>query len=358
MKGFLMVGVIFAFAILIVPALLVTGFSGGNALDSAPVSVRGSQATVETTKEQTGTNDKKETKPATTYELPTEAQTVSVFRSTTEMIEEVPLEEYIIGVVASEMPASYEMEALKAQALTARTYYIRQILDGADLELPEGADVTDTVMHQVFKNEAELKENWGSDYDWMMSRIQKAVYDTEGQIITYEEEPITATFFSTSNGYTENSEEYWPNEIPYLRSVESPWDLESPRYKDVREISAGEFQELLQVNLPDGEVGEIVSRTTGGRVAEVKIGDKTFTGRDIRDKLELDSSDFDWSRNGDTVVIETRGWGHGVGMSQFGADGMAKAGNDYRDIIHYYYQGVSIVEAATVLAQTDFGKNS
>lgn len=355
MKGFLIVGIIFAFGILIIPALLVTGFSEQGAPDSEQAVQRSSQATEEMTDEQ---NQTSETSSSTPFELPAEAQSVSVFRSTTEMIEEVPLEEYIVGVVASEMPASYEMEALKAQALTARTYYIRQILDGADLHLPDGADVTDTVMHQVFNNDDELKENWGSDYEWMMPRIREAVYETEGQVITYNDEPITATFFSTSNGYTENSEEYWENEIPYLRSVESPWDMESPRYKDEREMSATEFQELLEVSVPEGGVGEIVSRTTGGRVAEVAIGDKTFTGREIRDALGLDSSDFDWSRNGDTIVIETRGWGHGVGMSQFGADGMAKSGSSYRDIIHYYYQDVSIEEAAIVLTQADFEKTS
>lgn len=349
-RGFLIIGLIFVIAILVVPTFLVIGFSEGD----APTSVRDTDAGEDGSN---ATELDNETAGGASFELPAEAEIVSVFRSSTEIVEEVPLEEYIVGVVASEMPASYEMEALKAQALTARTYYIRQLLDGSDLHLPPGADVTDTVMHQVFKNEEELKEAWGGDYEWMMPRIRQAVYETEGQVITYNNEPITATFFSTSNGYTENSEEYWENEIPYLRSVESPWDVESPRYKAERELTIEEFQQLLEVSVSEGEIGEIVTRTTGGRVAEVTIGEKSFTGRKIREALELDSSDFSWSRDGNNIIIETRGWGHGVGMSQFGADGMAKEGSNYRDIIHHYYQGVSIQEAASVLASADFEKN-
>lgn len=278
---------------------------------------------------------------------------VSVFRSSSEIIEEVPLEKYIVGVVSSEMPASYDMEALKAQALTARTYLIRQLLDGHDLSLPEGADVTDTVLHQVYKNDEELRQLWGNEYEWKISRIQKAVLETEGQVITYEDEPITATFFSTSNGYTENSEEYWENEIPYLRSVASPWDTDSPRYKGGKQLTVEQFQQKFDVILADGELGEILSRTTGGRVAKVEIAGKSFTGREIRDALELDSSDFDWERKGNEIVVETRGWGHGVGMSQFGADSMAKSGKTYKEIINHYYYNVQIEEATSVLVKNE-----
>lgn len=350
-KNLIIVGLIFMIGILVIPSILVTSFPSETPGVEEPI-----PADTET----------KETEPAeaqpasqenTGSALPPEVQTVSVFRSSSEMIEEVPLEEYIAGVVASEMPASYEMEALKAQALTARTYLFRQIMDGHDLSLPEGADVTDTVLHQVFKNEEELIETWGGEFEWKMSRIRQAVYETEGQVITFEDEPITATFFSTSNGYTENSEEYWESEFPYLRSVESPWDVESPRYKGTRELSVGEFQQKLQVELAGEGIGEIESRTTGGRVAKVTIGGKTFSGREIRDALELDSSDFSWERQGDRILIETRGWGHGVGMSQFGADGMAKEGYTYRDIIQHYYHGVSIEEASAVLVKHEENEN-
>lgn len=270
---------------------------------------------------------------------------VSVYRSNQNAIENVPLEEYVVGVVASEMPVQFEMEALKAQALTARTFIVKQMLTPTDINIPNNAMVTDTVLHQVYKNSMELKEQWGNDYEWKIARIKEAVLATEGQILTFDGEPITASFFSTSNGYTENSEDYWQNQIPYLRSVESPWDKDSPRYQGQTKLTTKEFEEKLGVSLPQGNtIGEIVERTSSNRVAKVKINNTILTGRDIREKLDLDSTDFRWRRAGSEIIIETKGWGHGVGMSQYGADGMAKEGKSYTDIIKHYYQGVSISE--------------
>ncbi|MBP3952797.1 stage II sporulation protein D [Bacillus suaedae] len=273
---------------------------------------------------------------------PSQDMPVAVFRSQKEVIETVPLEKYVMGVVASEMNASFEVEALKAQALTARTYLVKLILS-PPTEVPEGAVTIDTVDHQVYKSEEELRKQWGNDYEMNMKRIEQAVLSTQGQVLTYEDEPIDALFFSTSNGYTENSEDYWANEIPYLRSVESPWDQQSPRFTARTSIPVNEFQEKLGVSLPeDGTVGTINERTKGNRVAKATINGKVLTGKDIRDKLNLDSSDFQWQRQGNEIVIQTRGWGHGVGMSQYGADGMAKEGGTYKDIVNHYYQGVKI----------------
>jgi stage II sporulation protein D len=277
---------------------------------------------------------------------------VAVFRSQSEQIEDVPLEKYVMGVVASEMHPNFEMEALKAQALTARTYMVKHILQPRDVQLPEGAMVTDTVTHQVYKNEAELKEEWGVNYDLYMARIQEAVLSTQGKVLTYDGEPIDAAFFSTSNGYTENSEDYWENEIPYLRSVESPWDQSSPRFTAEKVMTVSEFQKKLGVSLPeDGSVGTIQERTDGNRVARVVINGKELSGRQVRDKLGLDSSDFQWQRQGNQITINTRGWGHGVGMSQYGADGMAKEGKSYEDIITHYYRGVEIQGLDPYVAQ-------
>ncbi len=317
--------------LLVVPTILVVGFSNDEP----------GLTTYET--EQTD-----EQPPLITGE-PEEVEHIAVFRSEEEIIEEVPFEDYIAGVVASEMPATYEMDALKAQALTARTYIMQLLTTGSDINLPDGANVTDTVMHQVFKNEEELNEEWGSEYEWKMARVKQAVYETSGKIITYNGEPITAAYFSTSNGYTENSEEYWSNEFPYLRSVESPWDVDSPRYEGETVMSVQEFEQKLEVTIDSGPPGEILSRTTGGRVAKAEIGGVEFTGREVRDLLDLDSSDFQWERQGNMISIETKGWGHGVGMSQYGADQMAKEGYDYEEIILHYYQNVEIEEAEDVL---------
>lgn len=323
MKRILIVATILCTVILIIPTMLVVIVSPSfetSALQSAP------------------------TEDGNQWEYnPAQDVSISVFRSQQEVIETLPLEMYVMGVVASEMNASFEMEALKAQALAARTYMVRHMLAPQDVDLPEGAMVTDTIMHQVYTDEEALKEKWGSDYEYFMSRIEEAVLSTQGQVLTYEGEPIDAMFFSTSNGYTENSEDYWENEIPYLRSVESPWDQRSPRFTSETVFTVEEFEQKLGVTLPDDQtVGTIVERTTGSRVAKVNINGTELTGKTVREELDLDSSDFQWRREGNEIVVQTRGWGHGVGMSQYGADGMAKEGRDYEEIVHHYYQGITI----------------
>lgn len=327
MRKIITFGAIMCLIILIIPTMLVLAFQGEGIEKSIKT------ISLETPNTSNSTNDLAER----------ENLSVAVFRAKTQKIEEVDFEEYIIGVVASEMPAEFSLEALKAQSLTARTYIINQLLNPGEISLPNGAVVTDTVMHQVYRNEDELRQLWGKDYNWAKEKITKAVQATRGQIITFEGKPITAAFFSTSNGYTENSEEYWQNEFPYLRSVASPWDSASPRFTSEKIVTSQEFFQKLGVKLPgDGTVGEIISRTKGGRVATVKINGKMFTGREIREKLDLDSSDFQWKRSGGNVVIQTKGWGHGVGMSQWGANGMAKEGKSYQEIVKYYYKGVEI----------------
>ncbi|WP_227937051.1 stage II sporulation protein D [Alkalihalobacillus deserti] len=326
MKRLLIVATILCTVVLIIPTMLVLFIS--EPTESTTTTVR--------------TVALEQPKQGWSYN-PEDDVAIAVFRSQSEQIENVPLEKYVMGVVASEMHPNFEMEALKAQALTARTYMLKHILQPRDVQLPEGAMVTDTVSHQVYRNEAELKEEWGSNYDLYMARIQEAVLSTQGQVLTFDGEPIDAAFFSTSNGYTENSEDYWQNEFPYLRSVESPWDQSSPRFSAEKIMTVSEFQQKLGVSLPeDGSLGTISERTDGGRVAKVVINGTKLSGRQVRDKLGLDSSDFQWQRQGQQITIQTRGWGHGVGMSQYGADGMAKEGKTYEDILTHYYQGIKI----------------
>lgn len=272
---------------------------------------------------------------------------VAVYRSESQEIQKLPLEKYIVGVVAAEMPADFELEALKAQALTARTYIMNRLLKSKTDDLPLGAQVTDTVEHQVYKSDEELQALWKSDYQWKSDKIAKAVLETEGQILTYDGEPITATFFSTSNGYTENSEAYWKNPYPYLKSVASPWDEDSPKFHDQKVISVAEFEQKIGVKLTgEKEIGAVVERTPGNRVGSVEIGEKIISGKQIREKLELKSTDFEWKRKNDSIIISTKGYGHGVGMSQYGANGMAQEGKSYKDIVKYYYQGIEIVSSA------------
>lgn len=274
---------------------------------------------------------------------------VAVYRSANKQVDKLPLEKYIAGVVAAEMPADFELEALKAQALTARTFIIDQMLRGNSAKSLDGADVSDTVQHQVYKNNEELKQAWGTDYDWKYKKIAQAVLATEGQILTYEGKPITATFFSTSNGYTENSEDLWPNAYPYLKSVASPWDKKSPKFYDRKVIPIAQFEQKLGVKINNAkDIGFVVERTPGKRVATVDINGKKVSGITIREALDLRSTDFNWERKGDNIIISTRGYGHGVGMSQYGANGMAKEGKNYQQIVKHYYQGIEIASTDTL----------
>jgi stage II sporulation protein D len=276
---------------------------------------------------------------------------VAVYRSTRGEIENIQLEDYLVGVVAAEMYADFEDEALKAQALTARTYIVKKMLSKDKMGVPEGAVVTDTQLHQVYQSDEELQRKWDKDYEWKKSKVLAAVRATSGQILTYNGEAIDASFFSTSNGYTENSEDYWTNELPYLRSVSSPWDKNSPKFNSQKVMSVKDFEAKLGVKVgSDSTIGKIIERTTGKRVAKVDFNGKVLTGKEIREALELQSSDFSWERKGSNIVINTKGFGHGVGMSQYGANGMAAEGKDYKEIVKHYYQGVEISSAESMLA--------
>lgn len=265
---------------------------------------------------------------------------VAVMRHQSNEVKEIPLEDYVIGVVAAEMGADFEMEALKAQGIAARTYIVNHLLTKAN---QENVSVSDTTSDQVYKDEEELRKAWGSNYHEKLKKLTDAVYATEGKIITYQNAPIFPAYFSTSNGFTENSEDYWGNELPYLRSVKSEWDEVSPKFLDQRTFTTEEVAQKLNVGLPKGAAISLeIIRTQSERVSELKIADHSFTGREIREKLDLQSSDFEIEQNNGHLIFTTRGFGHGIGMSQYGANGMAKEGKEYQDIIKYYYQDVEI----------------
>ncbi|KFN02357.1 stage II sporulation protein D [Bacillus clarus] len=265
---------------------------------------------------------------------------VAVFRDKQKKVETLPMEEYVTGVVASEMNVSFEVEALKAQALAARTFVVQRMLSGSK---KDNADVTDTVKDQVYKSKDELKKQWGSNYENNLKKIEEAVSKTAGQVLTYEGNPITAQFFSTSNGYTENAADYWGSDYPYLKSVDSPWDQASPKFTSEQTFTVADFQKRLGVKvLANGKVGNIKDRTEGKRVKDVEFQGKTLTGKEVREKLDLRSSDFAWKQQGNNIIVTTKGFGHGVGMSQYGANGMAKEGKAYTDIVAHYYKGVEI----------------
>ncbi len=253
----------------------------------------------------------------------------------------VPFEDYILGVLAGEMPISFELEALKAQAVAARSYAMKKM----EQNYNEDYDVVDTVMNQVYLDDNALKEKFKDDYENKINKLKQAIIETKGEYLTYNNEVIEAFFFSTSTGKTENSEEVFTSKLPYLRSVDSTWDEEvSPVFNDSLEYSLIDFYNLLDLPYNENLAIQIIETTSTGRIKKLKINDKEFSASDVYKKLKLRSTFFDIKKVDNNVVITTKGYGHGVGMSQYGALAMAKKGYKYDEILKYYYQGVEIAK--------------
>ena len=266
-------------------------------------------------------------------------QIVRVKREKKNVIEKIPLENYVMGVLSGEMPTTFPMEALKAQAVAARTYVLRKIEYAKNQEY----DVVDTVANQVYYSNDELKERWKKEYNEKINLIQKAVLETKGEYLTYQGQIVNAFFFSTSTGYTENCEEVFQENLPYLRSVKSDWEKDiSPVFEDSKTFTIQEFYQKLNLDSNSNFSIQVTKTTSTGRVKEIQINGKLFLASDVTKALGLRSSFFEITKNDNQIIVHTKGFGHGVGMSQYGAYGMAKNGSNYQEILKYYYQGVDI----------------
>lgn len=257
---------------------------------------------------------------------------VTVYRLNGSVIN-LGLEEYLIGVVGSEMPASFDFEALKAQAIVARTYTLKMINNNKIL--------TDSVSTQCYKDNYELRNMWGSDFDKYYNKVKSAIESTVGLYITYNGQYIDAVYHSTSNGKTEDSVYVWGNNIPYLKSVDSSWNTQIPSYSKTESKDFDTILNILGIDLNNNEI-EILDRNASGRVVSVRIGNNFYSGIELRNLLGLRSTDFDLELSNGFLNITTRGYGHGVGMSQYGANEMAKMGYNYEQILKHYYQGIVI----------------
>lgn len=282
-----------------------------------------------------------------------EARFIQVYRHKSGTTETINFEDYVKGVVSGEMPASFEMEALKAQAVAARTYSLSKIIRSGDGGNPDhpSAPICDDTHCQVYRSPEELKEIKSAEWmDTGWQRIQEAVDSTRGQLMYYQGALVEqALFHSSSGGRTENSEDVFVSALPYLRSVDSPYEVAAPHQNEQVSISLGEFTKKIKGAHPREDIGSInsstvkvVSRSEGGRVIDIKIGAITLKGREIRELFGLPSADFTISIQGDSVIFTSDGYGHGVGMSQWGANGMAQAGYNYKEILSHYYSGVEI----------------
>lgn len=264
---------------------------------------------------------------------------VRVKRLQKDKIDEIELNEYVLGVLAGEMPISFELEALKAQAVASRSYVLKRL----DYNKDKDYDVVDSVTNQVYLDNEHLKKAWGDNYIKNINKLKTAVNETFNEYLECDGQIADALFFSTSNGYTENSELVFNFAVSYLKSVSSPWDKEvTTAFKTTKEMSLQEFYERL--NLPYQEKIKIenIDRSATNRILKIKINNQEFTGREIYNKLKIRSTDFTIEQENANIIITTIGYGHGVGMSQYGALGMAKKGYNYKEILTHYYQNTQI----------------
>lgn len=256
------------------------------------------------------------------------------------VVRETELESYLLGVVLAEMPASFEPEALKAQAVVARTYALKQVEGG--FRHPQGAVCTDSGCCQAYIAPNDYLAGWGNQTD--VDKVRSAVEATAGMVLTYGGALIEATYFSCSGGRTEDAVAVWGTDYPYLQAVDSPGEESAAPYRKTVFFTAREFAERLGRNLtgsPEDWLGSI-RYTDGGGVANMMVAGKSYTGVTLRKLLGLNSTAFSMQAENGGITVTTRGKGHRVGMSQYGADAMAAGGSDYQQILTYYYQGTAI----------------
>lgn len=265
--------------------------------------------------------------------------TITVLNATSGKTEQMPVNEYLFCVVAAEMPMSYDDEALKAQAVAAHTFLLYRKAQNVDKEY----DITtDYSTDQAYLSREEIAKKWGDKTEEYTLRLESLLNEVDGIYMSYDSKPILAAYHAISSGKTESSKNVWGVSLPYLTAVESIGDLLSPDYLSTVTVSFADFETEFKdkCTLPtNGEnYIEKISQSKSGTVTSVVIGGKTFTGSDLRNAFSLRSSNFDVSIEGDNFVFTVRGYGHGVGMSQNGANYMAKQGNTFSEILCWYYK--------------------
>ena len=257
-------------------------------------------------------------------------------------VTEMDMDEYLAGVVLAELPASFELEAKKAQAVAARTFTLKASLTGG--KHGDGSVCADPACCQAYISPTEYLSKGGTDGG--ISLAEAAVMDTSGYVLTYDGELIEATYFSCSGGSTEDAVAVWGSDFPYLRATDSPGEEAATHYTDRVTFSGEEFADALGLNLagsPKSWLG-MATYTAGGGINSMFIGGQEFKGTELRSKLGLRSTDMTMTADENGITIVTKGFGHRVGMSQYGADAMALAGSSYEEILAHYYQGTILAK--------------
>lgn len=260
---------------------------------------------------------------------------ITVYRLNGSVIK-LNMTDYLIGVVSSEMPASFNLEALKAQSVLARTYALKAKQTEKKL--------TDTVSTQSYIDIDQMKNKWGNSFNTYYNKIKNAVENTNGEYLSYNGNYIEALYHSTNNGKTESSLDVFGNYYPYLISVSSEYDKNASSYLRTINMPLDTISNKLGLSLNNDSVINILSYTDGGNIKEININGNNFSGKKVRELLGLRSANFDISISDNNANITTRGYGHGVGMSQYGANGMANAGYSYKDILSHYYPGTTLTK--------------
>jgi stage II sporulation protein D len=271
----------------------------------------------------------------------TEAVYITIVNSDGEN-EKIELECFIIGVVAAEMPASFEPAALQAQAVAARTYVLSHCPPYGEPKHGEAAVCCDPAHCQAYADDAALKTRWGDNYAKYYARVEAAVLDTKGEVLCWQGSLIEAAFCSTCGGRTESAAYCWGQDFPYLVAVDCPYCRASPRFCEFRSFTLNEAASLLKAQPQQLAQMRAQSYTAGDRVGLLQVGDHIYQGTEVRSLLSLNSAAFNWLIIGDTIYFSTLGYGHGVGMCQYGANGMAKAGFSYQEILAHYYSGTTL----------------
>ena len=276
--------------------------------------------------------------------------TIKLLHTDTNTVEEVALDNYLCNVVSAEMPVDFEKEALKAQAIVARTYTIYKVNN----KKHENADVCDdSTCCQAWISKEDRLARWDGDKEAKWSKIEECVNETKGKIITYNNQPINAFFHSNSGGKTELPVDVWGggSNMPYLQVVETSGEDAYSQYNSEVELTNEELLEKLKAKYTDIQIDfnndddiKILEYTSSGRVKTIKFGNHEISGTEARNIFGLRATNFDISKNEGKIKFTVKGYGHGVGMSQTGADSMAKSGSTAEDIIQHFYVGVEIKE--------------
>lgn len=277
-------------------------------------------------------------------------KTVRLFHKKEEKVEELPLDQYLYGVVSSEMPANFEKEALKAQAVVARTYTLYKMIQNKGKH--EGADICDdSTCCQAWISKEDRLSKWKEEVrEEYWNKIVNCVNETQGKMITYEGKPINAFFHSNSGGLTEAPINVWGGSgYPYLQSVQTAGEDAYSQYASKKTVTKEEFEQMIKkvhnnfkIDFTKEDCIEIKEYTEGNRVKTIQIGNLELSGVEVRTIFGLRSANFKVTTEKENITFEVTGYGHGVGMSQTGADSLAKQGKNYEEIIHHYYTGVEI----------------